>query len=74
MSLVDRPEIVEAVSRRFHAVYQAEARRQAGARDDTVRHPNDYDALPKHTKEYDRVLAREVLAFLEILPIRAFNL
>jgi len=52
---------VESLSRKFHAIYQKEARRQAGTGDDTVRHPDEYDDLPERTKEYDRVLARFVL-------------
>lgn len=52
---------LEALSAELHAVYQAESRRQAGTGDDTVRHPDDYAALPEHTKEYDRVLARYIL-------------
>jgi hypothetical protein len=55
------PDAVERLSANLHAIYQDEARRQAGARDDTVRHPDDYAALPEHTKEYDRVLARYIL-------------
>lgn len=56
---------VEALSAELHAIYQREARRQANTGDDTVRHPDDYDALPEHTKEYDRVLARFILARLD---------
>jgi hypothetical protein len=52
---------VEGLSARLHAIYQEEARRQAGTGEDTVRHPDDYDALPEHTKEYDRVLARFII-------------
>lgn len=52
---------VEILSAKLHAIYQQEARRQAGTGEDTVRHPDDYDALPEHTKEYDRVLARYIL-------------
>lgn len=52
---------VEDLSRILHGIYQDEARRQAGTGDDTVRHPDEYDALPEHTKEYDRVLARYII-------------
>jgi hypothetical protein len=52
---------VERLSATLHAIYQEEARRQAGTGEDTVRHPDDYDALPEHTKEYDRVLARFII-------------
>jgi hypothetical protein len=55
------PEAVERLSAKLHAIYQDEARRQAGTGDDAVRHPDDYAALPEHTKEYDRVLARYIL-------------
>lgn len=55
------PEAVERLSAELHAIYQNEARRQAGVGDDSVRHPDDYAALPEHTKEYDRVLARYIL-------------
>jgi hypothetical protein len=54
-------QAVEMLSAELHAIYQREARRQAGTGDDTVRHPDDYNALPEHTKEYDRVLARFIL-------------
>jgi chromosome segregation ATPase len=53
---------VERLSAQLHAIYQAEARRQAGTGEDEVRHPDDYDALPEHTKDYDRVLARYILS------------
>lgn len=65
--------MVEALSRRFHAVYQVESRRQAEIGEDEVRHPDDYDALPEHTKEYDRVLARDVLKFLALLEAGLSN-
>ena len=52
-------ELVEKLSAQFHAIYQAEAKRQ---RD--VRHHDDYDQLPEHIKEFDRVLARHVIALL----------
>jgi hypothetical protein len=55
------PEAVERLSAKLHAIYQDEARRQAGTGDDTVRQSDDYAALPERTKEYDRVLARYIL-------------
>jgi hypothetical protein len=55
------PDAVERLSANLHAIYQDEARRQAGIGDDAVRHPDDYASLPEHTKEYDRVLARYIL-------------
>jgi hypothetical protein len=55
------PDAVERLSANLHAIYQDEARRQAGTGDDAVRHPDDYAALPERTKEYDRVLARYIL-------------
>lgn len=64
---INGDQLVEALSRRFHAVYQAEAKRQYSADLDDVRHPDDYDALDEHTKDYDRVLARDVLRFLALL-------
>ncbi len=60
----DEPQsaaVVETLAEYLHAVYQQEARRQADRGEDEVRHPDDYDALPEHTKEYDRVLARFIL-------------
>lgn len=66
-------EFVEALSRKFHAIYQAEAKRQYSADLDDVRHPDDYDALEDHTKEYGRVLAREVLHFLALLTAGLSN-
>ena len=53
---------VEKMATEFHAVYQAEARRQGD-----VRHPDTYESLPENTKEYDRALARHVLAEIESL-------
>jgi len=47
---------VEALAAEFHAIYQAEAKRQGD-----VRHHDDYDALSENVKEFDRVLAREVI-------------
>lgn len=70
---VEPDALIEALSRRFHAVYQAEARRQYSADLDDVRHPDDYDALPEHTKDYDRVLARDVLRFLALLEAGLSN-
>jgi hypothetical protein len=52
---------VEALSELLHAIYQAEARRQSETGEDTVRHPDDYAALPEHIKQYDRVLAKFIL-------------
>ncbi len=60
-----REQEIERLSKELHAIYQKEARRQAKTGEDTVRHPNDYDALPEHTKEYDRVLARYILSLLD---------
>ena len=55
---------VEKLSAELHAIYQKEAKRQAGTGEDEVRHPDDYNSLPEHTKEYDRVLARYVITLL----------
>jgi hypothetical protein len=47
---------VEDLSRKFHEIYQIEAKRQGDSR-----HPDSYDDLPEHMKDFDRVLARYVL-------------
>lgn len=47
---------VEALSRKFHEVYQREAKRQGD-----VRHEDRYEDLSEDVKEFDRVLARYVL-------------
>lgn len=52
---------IEELSAVLHRIYQHEARRQQRVGMDTVRHPDDYDALPEQTKEYDRVLARYIV-------------
>jgi hypothetical protein len=48
---------LELLSARFHEVYQIEAHRRGD-----VRHADAYDDLSEATKEWDRVLARYVLA------------
>ena len=48
---------VERLAEEFHNAYQAEARRQGD-----VRHKDAYADLPENIKEFDRVLARHVLA------------
>lgn len=60
-----RSERTEQLAREFHAIYQLEAKRQAGLGLDQVRHPDDYNALPERTKDYDRVLARYVLTLID---------
>ena len=55
---------MENLSRKFHEIYQLEAKRQSDLGTDKVRHPDNYDELPERTKEYDRVLARHVLILL----------
>jgi len=47
---------VEKLLAILHGIYQVEAHRQ-----DDSRWPDDYDALPEDTKEFDRVLARYIL-------------
>jgi hypothetical protein len=47
----------ESLAKKFHEIYQQEARRQGD-----VRHKDNYDDLPENIKEFDRVLARFVLA------------
>lgn len=59
------PELLEQLAEAFHHVYQQEARRQAKLGADAVRHPDEYAALPEHTKDYDRALAIFVLDHLE---------
>lgn len=49
---------LEPLSARLHAIYQREARRQGD-----IRHPDDYEALPEHTKDFDRVLAHFILRY-----------
>ena len=51
---------VEALSKEFHAIYQAEAKRQGD-----VRYHDDYEALSENVKEFDRVLARAVIRKLQ---------
>jgi hypothetical protein len=48
---------LEALAARFHDIYQAEAHRRGD-----VRHADTYADLSEATKEWDRVLARWVLA------------
>jgi len=48
---------IERLSALIHALYQAEAKRQGD-----VRHADDYAGLSESTKEFDRVIARFVLA------------
>lgn len=51
---------VEELSAKFHEIYMVEARRQGD-----VRHKDAYADLPENIKEFDRVLARYVLALIE---------
>lgn len=60
----DEVRNVEDLSRKFHEIYQTEAKRQSNLGLDKVRHPDSYDELPERVKEYDRVLARYVLGLL----------
>lgn len=48
---------VEVLARTLHLIYQEEASRQGD-----VRHADSYEALPDNIKEFDRVLARFILA------------
>jgi len=52
----------EGLAAEFHDIYQQEARRQGD-----VRHADEYADLPENVKEFDRVLARYVLAEAERL-------
>ena len=54
---------IERLAAEVHAVYQAEIKRQGREE----RHNDDYQALPEHIKELDRVLVRWHLARLETL-------
>lgn len=58
---------VEELAKKFHDIYQLEAKRQSDLGIDKVRHPDNYDDLPERTKEYDRVLARYVLSEISSL-------
>ena len=51
------PVDLEALSARLHEIYQKEAHRRGD-----VRHADAYEDLPEATKEWDRVLARWILA------------
>ncbi len=51
---------IEALAAKFHEIYQAEAERQGD-----VRHQKEYADLPENIKEYDRALAKYVLANFE---------
>lgn len=48
---------IEAIATRLHDVYQKEAHRRGDAR-----HADAYDDLSEATKEWDRVLARWIVA------------
>ena len=54
-------EAVEILSAKLHEIYMKEAGRQGD-----VRHELDYSKLKESTKEYDRVLARFILAELSL--------
>jgi len=58
---------VEELAAKFHAIYQAEAKRQGD-----VRHHDDYNRLPENIKEFDRVLARYVAAELDAAEQRGY--
>lgn len=49
-------DIVEKIAKRFHEVYQEEAKRQGN-----IRHDDNYNKLPQNIKEFDRALAKFVL-------------
>jgi hypothetical protein len=59
------PEPIERLAREFHEVYQAEAKRQGD-----VRHHDDYDQLSERIKDFDRALARHVIARLDAAEAR----
>lgn len=56
-TITDTNLIIEQLSAKLHDIYICEARRQ-----DNTRHPAAYDALSEPVKEYDRVLARFIMA------------
>lgn len=56
------PRDLESLAAHFHALYQEEARRQGD-----VRHADEYETLSENVKEFDRALARPVLALLAAL-------
>ncbi len=56
-------EEIEVLAAQFHRIYQEEAKRQGD-----VRHKDSYDDLPENIKDFDRVLARHVLAHFRPLP------
>lgn len=61
LRFTDAPTLMERLAKALHSVYQNEAARQSRMGADTIRHPDDYDALPEHTKDYDRALAIFIL-------------
>ena len=54
---MNRDELVENLSSELHDIYIKEAKRQGD-----VRHKDKYAELPENIKEFDRVLARFILA------------
>lgn len=54
MSEIDKT--IEGLASHFHDIYQREAKRQGNKR-----HEDKYENLSENIKEFDRVLAREVL-------------
>ena len=57
MALSEAELRVEELAAKFHEIYMVEARRQGD-----VRHKDAYADLSENIKEFDRVLARYVLA------------
>jgi hypothetical protein len=53
---------LEELSSRLHDIYQKEAHRRHDASGDKIWHADNYDDLSEETKEWDRVLARWILA------------
>ena len=53
-------ELIEQIAKVIHEVYQKEAHRQKD-----VRHPEKYEDLPENIKEYDRVLAKQILIWID---------
>jgi hypothetical protein len=63
MPLPNDPTL-EGLSAQLHVIYQQEARRQGD-----VRHQEPYPALSESIKEYDRALARWIIAHVPAMVL-----
>lgn len=59
---------VEKLAAKFHEIYQKEAKKQGD-----IRHSDEYEDLSENIKEFDRVLARYVIKFLETETLRTLK-